>query len=1058
MGHSKGPASLIILVASLLVGACLVLGDAESYPLSLYRLNCGGPEFQDQYGRMWEADDSTFSLGGLNAEAPAANISQLHPSAGASNLGNSLPTGSWGGQSKAGMNAGPDTTLYATARVFSLEDEGSKKLPGYTFPIYPQGRYMLRLYFAAIDYNVTGFEGAQMSFAITVNGGIVTSNYGPLLEAGSFGSTAVLDLVLPVLNATNATILLVPNGAHSYVNGLELLTQGDDVAAPPGWYGASVALSMLLRTTHRINCGGAEVTPDLDHLSRTWSADYGYSPGSTIYVKHPVQGTDVDPTWIPQSLYQSQRVGTEGDAWAFFYTLDVQPNTQYFVRLHFAEIQPQLVGASAGAASNRTLDCLLNFNPIFLEFDVSKTAGGPFVALTRDFFVTTAATAMVVGFTASLSAAATVFGPAIAGIEVLQVVPFTLPPPSQAIPYSLFKNATHGAPSPAEFKGNSSGPGSQRPPPPPPALKAPPPSESREGAILLRLKQALGNPKVLAGWTGRPCQSSNWWKGVGCSGGAQVQALLLANLNLTGPIIPDIGQLTKLRYLWLNGNYFNGSIPAQLGQLSNLQSLRLHNNSLTGPIPGSLANLSRLSELTLDNNDLTGEVPLALLNLPSLSNSGNSVAVVRYRPGNTRLCTTSGYAAQEMFLALCAPAPAPPPRGHGSSTGVVGIVVGVVGGALLLACCVALGYCYGAYRRKQLYLPEDSERGGMLWGGNRSTKENNRWENQDAAMASNKKQMSALSYSAGRMFPLAELKKATGDFADGNVIGSGGFGKVYRGELAGGLVVAVKRHIRGSGQGHTQFFMELEVLSKVRHRHLVSLIGYCHEKNEMILVYEFMPGGTLRDHICSRATATPLSWKKRLEIAIGAARGVEYLHHGLAPAIIHRDLKSTNILLDGALRAKVGDFGLSRNGPEGDMTHISTVVRGSFGYVDPEYYKWLKLTHKSDVYSFGVVLLEMLAGRKVIDLDFPVDSVEVNLVEWSRPYLQQGLAAKVVDKRLLGAFNPTSIAKIAALVLQCLQEPGNLRPSMVEVIQVIESALELEAGNYAIPTRATVLR
>lgn len=1043
------------LVSLLLVSAFYItLAGAQSIPPAVYRVNCGGPAFQDQYGLTWAAGDSTYALGGENVLVSASNKSQLILAAGGEAYDKDrasskyLPNGKTVGGLKAVSAPGPYSTMYETARVFdSRRDEAGAKLPGFSFKIAPERRYMLRLHFAAIDYNATGFNLTTTTFNVAVNGGIASHDYSPLQEAGGVGRTAVLDFLLPALNATSATILLIPHGIYSFVNGVELVDTVDRTAGAAGAYGANVTSSMLLQCTHRVNCGGSDITPNGDHLFRSWSADYGYTtPSGAVNTTHSINGTDTGPAWIPQALYQSQRVGVGASAPAFAYTLAALPNSQYFVRFHFAEIQPYAMGPGGTLNANRSFDSLLNYNPVLLGFNISSTAGGPYAGLVEDFFVNTSTldAAIVLGFAASLgsaSACGAACGPAISGIEVLRVVPFTLPPHK-----SFYIDSIPSV-------GNFTVPGDALPPLPPPS-----PEDLHIKAVLLKFRQALGNPKALASWQGSPCQSSNSWAGVGCAG-PDVEALVLGNLNLTGPIIADLGQLTDLRYLWLNGNNLSGQILPELGSLTKLLSLRLHNNSLTGPVPGSLANLTHLHELTLDNNQLSGVVPLKLLTLPSLSDTGTTLAVARYRPGNDALCTTDQYAANEMFLSLCGgpPGPAlpPPSRRHGAPTGLISIIAGVIGGAALLACCVMLGYCYGAYRRRRRYpQPDDSERGGMLWMG--KTHPTNRWDNQDDMVNGNKKQRSALSYSAGRAFTLAELKKATEDFADGNVIGAGGFGKVYRGTLDSGLVVAVKRHIRGSGQGQVQFFMELEVLSKVRHRHLVSLIGYCHEKNEMILVYEFMPGGTLRDHICSPATATPLSWKKRLEIVLGAARGIEYLHHGLAPPIIHRDLKSTNILLDGALKAKVGDFGLSRNGPEGDVTHISTVVRGSFGYVDPEYYKWLKLTPKSDVYSFGVILLELLAGRKVIDFGYPADSVQVNLVEWSRPYLQRELGAKIADKRLRGAFNAASVDKIAGLVLQCAQEPGNLRPSMVEVIQVIESALALESGNFSASAAAAV--
>ncbi|KAG8384325.1 hypothetical protein BUALT_Bualt04G0106500 [Buddleja alternifolia] len=306
----------------------------------------------------------------------------------------------------------------------------------------------------------------------------------------------------------------------------------------------------------------------------------------------------------------------------------------------------------------------------------------------------------------------------------------------------------------------------------------------------------------------------------------------------------------------------------------------------------------------------------------------------------------------------------------------------------------------------------------------------------------------------GLKIHILEILYATKNFNAKLMIGEGGFGKVYKGILRNGTKVAVKRSEPGHGQGVPEFQTEIKVLSRIRHQHLVSLIGYCDERDEMILVYEFMEKGTLRDHLYilneesgeSTISSSQLSWDQRLRICIGAAKGIHYLHTGSSGAIIHRDIKSTNILLDEHYKAKVADFGLSRTGPL-DQSYVCTDVKGSFGYLDPDYFRCSQLTKKSDVYSFGVVLLEVVCARPVIDHSLPRE--QTNLADWAMMWQRKGELDKIVDPLLVGKINSDSLRKFGETVEKCLQEYGVDRPEMVDVLWDLEYCLSLQKS--AIP-------
>ena len=370
---------------------------------------------------------------------------------------------------------------------------------------------------------------------------------------------------------------------------------------------------------------------------------------------------------------------------------------------------------------------------------------------------------------------------------------------------------------------------------------------------------------------------------------------------------------------------------------------------------------------------------------------------------------------------------------------IIGIVSGLVAGIIVIS--IVVFFVSRRWKRVTNAGFDD----GISWWGRLST---------FGTTKSIKTPRSTLPSEMCRYFSLAEIKAATNNFDNVLIIGAGGFGNVYKGYIDNGSArdnrsnpVAIKRLKPGSQQGAHEFETEIQMLSQLRHLHLVSLIGYCNDGNEMILLYDYMARGTLRDHLYNTDNP-PLSWNQRLQICIGAAHGLNYLHTGATHMIIHRDVKTTNILLDEEWTAKVCDFGLSKLGPTSlSKAHVSTAVKGSFGYVDPEYYQRQQLTEKSDVYSFGVVLCEVLCAKPPITRTVTKESV--NLVEWVKRCCRDGKLDEIVDPFLKGTIAIECLKKFVEIATNCLLDNGTERPSMNDVVWGLEFTLQLQenAGN-----------
>ncbi|WCJ34589.1 Leucine-rich repeat protein kinase family protein [Euphorbia peplus] len=485
---------------------------------------------------------------------------------------------------------------------------------------------------------------------------------------------------------------------------------------------------------------------------------------------------------------------------------------------------------------------------------------------------------------------------------------------------------------------------------------------------------------------GDPCLPVPWsWLDCTSDDRPRIAKISLSSKNLTGNFPSGLPMLNGLVELWLDGNNLTGPIPDFSG-CANLKIIHLENNQLTGELPDSLASLPNLRELHVQNNLLSGTIPSDLL---------DKNIILNYT-GNLNL------------------------REAGNRGKHVGIAIGAsVGAAVLLLATIAS--CLFIRRGKTRHPDREHLRGSLT-----------------------AQRLSTLNDSPAETaccFSFAEIEDATRSFE--KKIGSGGFGVVYYGKLQDGKEIAVKVLTSNSYQGKREFSNEVTLLSRIHHRNLVQFLGFCQEDGRSMLIYEYMHNGTLKEHLYGPLTrGRSINWIKRLEIAEDAAKGIEYLHTGCIPAIIHRDLKTSNILLDKHMRAKVSDFGLSKLAVDG-ASHVSSIVRGTVGYLDPEYYISQQLTDKSDVYSFGVILLELMSGQEAISNEsFGVNCR--NIVQWAKLHIESGDIQGIIDPVLNNDYDIQSMWKIAEKALMCVQPHGHMRPSISEVLKEVQDALLIE--------------
>ncbi|KVH91537.1 hypothetical protein Ccrd_006441, partial [Cynara cardunculus var. scolymus] len=470
--------------------------------------------------------------------------------------------------------------------------------------------------------------------------------------------------------------------------------------------------------------------------------------------------------------------------------------------------------------------------------------------------------------------------------------------------------------------------------------------------------------------------------------GSSLQQLLWGNSS-------RVGKLYRAARI---NNYFSGIIPTEIGNLSKLQTLDVSSNSLSGSIPTSLGNLRNLSIFNVSNNFLGGPIPSDGV----LDQFGTNSFL-----GNRGLC---GKHINQLCKDDNGGSAGPQPPGNQSAkknSGRLLISASATVGALLL---VALMCFWGCFLYKKLGKNDAKGLAMDVSGG-----------------------ASIVMFHGDLPYSSKDIIKKLETLNEEHVIGAGGFGTVYKLAMDDGSVFALKRIVK-LNEGFDRFFeRELEILGSIKHRYLVNLRGYCNSPTSKLLIYDYLSGGSLDEALHEKAEL--LDWDARLNIILGAAKGLAYLHHDCSPRIIHRDIKSSNILLDGNLEARVSDFGLAKL-LEDEESHITTIVAGTFGYLAPEYMQSGRATEKTDVYSFGVLMLEVISGKRPTDASFIEKGL--NIVGWLNYLITEDRQREIIDVNCEGVESETLNA-LLSVAIQCVSSTPEDRPTMHRVVQTLES-------------------
>ncbi|OWM75848.1 hypothetical protein CDL15_Pgr009492 [Punica granatum] len=516
-----------------------------------------------------------------------------------------------------------------------------------------------------------------------------------------------------------------------------------------------------------------------------------------------------------------------------------------------------------------------------------------------------------------------------------------------------------------------------------------------EVVALMGIKYALEDPHgVLDNWDETavdPCS----WSMVTCSPDGLVISLLLQDNDISGLIPPELGRLSKLRTLDISTNSFTGKIPTELSDLRSLQYLRINNNSLSGEIPPSLANMSQLVVLDLSYNNLSGPVPS--LRAHTINIAGNQLICADGAKEECKGTTLMPFS----FSLNNSQTSRPSSR---SKTRKIALAFGTT---LSCICVIALTFSFIIWWRRQ--------------------------HNKQIFFDVNERHYEDISLGNLRKFHFRELQAATGNFSSKNLIGKGGSGNVYKGYLQDGTAVAVKRLRDGDAiGGEIQFQTEVEMISLAVHRNLLRLYGFCMTATERILVYPYMANGSVAFRLKAKPT---LDWSTRKRVALGAARGLLYLHEQCDPKIIHRDVKAANILLDEYYEAVVGDFGLAKLLDHRD-SHVTTAVRGTAGHIAPEYLSTGQSSEKTDVFGFGILLLELISGQRAFEFGKAANQRGA-MLDWVRKIHLEKQIELLVDKDLKDNYDRIELEELVQVALLCTQYLPTHRPKMSEIVRML---------------------